>query len=181
MDEITEQMKKNPPLIVFNEIEIPQSASCKWIEEDMKDMPLCPDDIWIVSYPKAGTTWTQQIVKLINNNGEDDDVKIDESVLWVEAFNDKYRFDLDSYSSPRAFKSHFPYHLMPCGHVGCQAILQGGISMWQETLKMLQCPCTVIDKPSLVILKWSFFKCYIAGKFPFGDYFEQVAAQKKQK
>ena len=71
--------------------------------------------IWIVTYPKAGTTWTQQIVKLINNNGEDDDVNILKSVPWVEMFNDVYRYDLDSYPSPRAFKSHFPYHLMPCG------------------------------------------------------------------
>ena len=140
----------------------------------MKDIPLRPDDIWIVSYPKAGTTWTQQIVKLINNNGEDDDVKIDESIPWVEMFNDKYRFDLDSYSSPRAFKSHFPYHLMPCGLPSntpgryiyvARNPKDVAVSMYHHAQALVGFPK----------MEWDvFFELFIAGKFPFGDYFEHV-------
>ena len=175
MDEIAKQTKKNPPLIVFNELVLPPlNSSRKWIEEDMKDIPLRPDDIWIVSYPKAGTTWTQQIVKLINNNGEDDDVKIDESIPWVEMFNDKYRFDLDSYSSPRAFKSHFPYHLMPCGLPSntpgryiyvARNPKDVAVSMYHHAQALVGFPK----------MEWDvFFELFIAGKFPFGDYFEHV-------
>ena len=45
----------------------------------------CPDDGWVVTYPKCGTTWTQQIVRLIRNNGVQDDVRITTAVLWLEA------------------------------------------------------------------------------------------------
>ena len=47
-------------------------------------LSLEPSDVWIVTYPKAGTTWSQQIVKLIRNGGESDDKTIDVSVPWLE-------------------------------------------------------------------------------------------------
>ena len=99
----------------------PPYISRSWVEEGMKNMALHPDDIWVVSYPKSGTTWTQQIVKLINSQGIDDDRNLDESFPWVEGFNNDpilnyyYTHDVDGYPSPRTFKSHFPYDLMPCG------------------------------------------------------------------
>ena len=87
--------------------------------ESMKDtVKLRPDDIWVVTYPKSGTTWTQQIVRLIINGGKDDDTKITDAVPWVEGFTSipaigfKYHVDIKKMASPRAFKSHFPYGMM---------------------------------------------------------------------
>ena len=57
------------------------------VVERMKHSELYPDDVWIVTYPKSGTTWTQQIVKLIRNRGEKDGEKITTSVPWIEAIN----------------------------------------------------------------------------------------------
>ena len=52
---------------------------------EMKDFPLRPGDIFIDTFPKPGTTWTRQIVRLILNNGEDDGKTLNESVPWLAA------------------------------------------------------------------------------------------------
>ncbi len=80
----------------------------------MKDIPLRPDDIWIVSYPKSGMAWTQQIVKLIKTNGEDDDVKIDESRSKCLMINIALILIATRFLGPlRA--TFLDHHLMPCG------------------------------------------------------------------
>ena len=50
----------------------------------LADFPLRADDVFIVTYPKSGTTWTQQIVKLIKNNGVDDGVQLPSTIPWLE-------------------------------------------------------------------------------------------------
>lgn len=35
--------------------------------ERIKDMTVYADDIWVLSFPKCGTTWTTEMVWLINN------------------------------------------------------------------------------------------------------------------
>ena len=50
----------------------------------LADFPLRDYDVFIVTYPKSGTTWTQLIVKLIKNNGVDDDVQLDSTIPWLE-------------------------------------------------------------------------------------------------
>ena len=41
--------------------------------DKLKSFQLYPDDVWVVTYPKCGTTWAQQIVRLIHNKGVQDD------------------------------------------------------------------------------------------------------------
>ena len=72
------------PYHVLNGLQVPLFVSQEMLDE-LKTFELYPDDIWIATYPKCGTTWTQQIVKLIRNRGEKDDVKISASVPWPEA------------------------------------------------------------------------------------------------
>ena len=42
------------------------------------------DDVFIATFPKSGTTWMQQIVKLIWNKGEEDGRDIDAALPWVD-------------------------------------------------------------------------------------------------
>ncbi len=56
-------------------------------EERMKrfsNFPLQSDDIFIVTYPRSGTTLTQQIVRLLRNKGIDDGTIIGKAVPWIE-------------------------------------------------------------------------------------------------
>lgn len=36
--------------------------------EDMKNFEVFEDDVWVISYPKCGTTWTQEMAWLLNQN-----------------------------------------------------------------------------------------------------------------
>lgn len=52
--------------------------------DKMKDLQLFPDDVWVATYPKSGTVWTSQIVRLIRNLGEKDERILPADVMWLE-------------------------------------------------------------------------------------------------
>ena len=92
--------------------------------EELKRFPLSPGDVFIVTYPRSGTTWMQQIVKLLRNGGQPNHVTLDRAIPWLEVLDsdfgklNEYTPDMATSSdvlSPRAFKSHLPYELVPGG------------------------------------------------------------------
>ena len=52
--------------------------------DELNDWTHLPDDVYMVTYPKAGTSWIQQIVKVIRNNGVDDGTLVHLSAPWLE-------------------------------------------------------------------------------------------------
>ena len=75
-----------------------------------------PDDVFIASFPKSGTTWTQQIVRLVYSRGliRDDDPSLHAIIPWLDDSEDLPDLsEVDAMASPRVFKSHNPYHLLP--------------------------------------------------------------------
>lgn len=83
-------------------------------------------DVFIVTPLGSGTTWMQQIVRLIQSKGEQESQIISDAVPWVEASSGVAfgRTESDGYATnviledmprPRAFKTHFPYELSACG------------------------------------------------------------------
>jgi len=76
-----------------------------------------PDDVFIASFPKSGTTWTQQIVRLVYSRGliRDSDPALHAIIPWLDDSEDLPDLSVvDTLTSPRVFKSHNPYHLLPC-------------------------------------------------------------------
>ncbi|KAL8176877.1 UNVERIFIED_CONTAM: hypothetical protein K2H54_039715 [Gekko kuhli] len=79
-----------------------------------------PDDLLIASYPKAGTTWTQEIVDLILAGGDVEKahwapVYIRIPFLEIGSFPD-FPSGVDllmGAPSPRVIKTHLPFQLLP--------------------------------------------------------------------
>uniref|UniRef100_A0A8C6I9C0 Sulfotransferase n=1 Tax=Mus spicilegus TaxID=10103 RepID=A0A8C6I9C0_MUSSI len=86
------------------------------IVKNMEDYEIQDDDIFIVTYPKSGTIWTQQILCLIcfesHRNGTENIATIDR----VPSFEyNLHKLDYAKMPSPRIFSSHLPYYLVPKG------------------------------------------------------------------
>ena len=52
--------------------------------DELQEWHVLPNDVYIVTYPKSGTTWAQQIVKLIRSGGVEDGVNVKDSIPWLE-------------------------------------------------------------------------------------------------
>ncbi|KAJ7374484.1 hypothetical protein OS493_004821 [Desmophyllum pertusum] len=69
------------------------------------------DDVFIVSYPKSGTTWVQEIVWQIYHNGAINSKRIEDRIPFMEeATNPKAsQPDIKTLPSPRLLKSHLSH------------------------------------------------------------------------
>ena len=83
-----------------------------------------PDDVWIVTHPKCGTTWTQEMtwqimhgvhLETANLNLYDRSPFFDFAMLkdMNKKDADKMFDDLEVHPSPRLIKTHYPFELLP--------------------------------------------------------------------
>lgn len=92
-------------------------------EDDLSNFNVKPDDIWVASYPKSGTTWCQEMVWLICNNFNYDMAKSQSlrtrfPFLEVSLIHDlpdgKNSFEMvKNMTSPRFIKTHLPVSMLP--------------------------------------------------------------------
>lgn len=78
------------------------------------DFTLRPDDIFIVTCPRSGTTWVQNILYQLTTDGDLDSFVLDEFSPYFEYPYDAER-DYEALPSPRCFKSHLSYRYMVKG------------------------------------------------------------------
>ena len=71
------------------------------------------DDKFIVSYPKCGSTWTQQIICLIINDGIIE--KSDRQYVANSLLEWKGKESLNTSLKPRVIKTHMSFGQMPYG------------------------------------------------------------------
>ncbi|NXS66031.1 ST3A1 sulfotransferase, partial [Pandion haliaetus] len=80
----------------------------------LEDFEVKDSDIFITTYPKSGTVWTQNILSLIIHEGHrngTENVATMDRIPWLE-----YRAKNKDYADlplPRVFATHLPYYLVP--------------------------------------------------------------------
>ena len=165
-------LKLHSTMHVLNGLIVPKFVEQKSLDK-LKDLRLRDDDVWIVTYPKAGTTWTQYIVYLIHNGGKDDGKRISDAVPWIETGSHKTSVTANDLTPPRAFKSHMPYERMPCGmpnSTPCKYIYVARNPKDLATSFFHQ--YHAYHDPDI---EWKeFFEYFLAGKVAFGDYFDHL-------
>ncbi|NXF36913.1 ST3A1 sulfotransferase, partial [Nyctibius bracteatus] len=80
----------------------------------LEDFEIKDSDIFITTYPKSGTVWTQNILSLIIHEGHrkgTENVKTVDRIPWLE-YNIQ-NVDYAALPLPRVFATHLPYYLVP--------------------------------------------------------------------
>ncbi|XP_007957282.1 amine sulfotransferase-like [Orycteropus afer afer] len=84
--------------------------------ENLEDFEIRDDDVFIITYPKSGTIWTQQILSLIYFEEHRNRTAIVETIDRAPFLEYNIRkVDFLKQPSPRLFSSHIPYYLAPNG------------------------------------------------------------------
>src|SRR6266700_582516 len=86
-----------------------------------------PTDIFIVSYPKSGTTWMQMIVYQLLTDGNMNIPHISSFIPHLEAGVSPER--LAARPDPRILKSHLPYRQIPKGNGKYIYLLRNGLDV----------------------------------------------------
>ncbi|XP_072264899.1 amine sulfotransferase-like [Pyxicephalus adspersus] len=84
--------------------------------DSLQNFKIRDDDVFLITFPKSGTTWTQQILCLICYEGHRKGTeKIDttERMPWFESQTLNPVSDLNSLPSPRLFVSHLSETFVP--------------------------------------------------------------------
>jgi hypothetical protein len=131
-----------------------------------------PDDIFIVTYPKSGTTWLQMIVYQLATDGAMDFAHIDQVSPFLEiSMIPRRRKISDLRTTPRVVKSHLSYGEIPKGPgryiCGVRSGLDVAVSYYYHARNYAAGP----EQGSL----GEFFGRFMAGRVPYGSWFEHVA------
>ncbi|XP_011302984.1 sulfotransferase 1C4-like [Fopius arisanus] len=119
--------------ITVKGVRLPENFSK--FRDEIENFEIRDDDVWVCSFPKAGTTWTQEMVWCLGNDLDFEGAKADlfqrfpffeiAAVLDYSAFRRKNPDDKSkkhamtslefcrTRASPRFIKTHLPFHLLP--------------------------------------------------------------------
>jgi sulfotransferase family protein len=126
-----------------------------------------PDDIFIVTYPRSGTTWMQMILYQLATDGNMNLSHISQFCPFLERVFTKRGITL--LPSPRVFKTHLTYRWIPKSHGKYIYVARDGrdvaVSYFHFYKTYHNYEGTFAD----------FFKKFISGKVQYGSWFDHVS------
>ncbi|GFV07641.1 sulfotransferase 1C4 [Trichonephila clavipes] len=167
---MTVEAQKRPRYAILNGILYPEMFSLKCFKEALDYKPQ-PDDVFINTYPKCGSTWMQNVVLYIFRKGKELDHPTE--FLRAAPFIDILGMEgINSMPRPGAFKTHLPYSHLPYSSEAKYIFVARNpkdccVSLFHHTR----------NKPGFEY--WDgefneFFELFIAGQVEYNDYFDHL-------
>ncbi|KAM9817386.1 sulfotransferase 2B1-like [Neosynchiropus ocellatus] len=135
-----------------------------------------PDDILIVTYPKSGTTWMQEVVPLIMSGGDPASVETLpnwDRVPWLEEMR-ACILNLEERPSPRIFATHFHYNMMPKSFLEVRPkviyVLRNPKDVFTSSFNYYGMASYLVDPGT----KTEFLQKFLDGQIMFGSWFDHV-------
>ena len=131
-----------------------------------------PNDIYIVSYPRSGTTWLQMILYQLTTDGNMDFDHITEFVPFFERALSLGQ-NLNALKSPRVFKTHSTYRQVPKGPFKYIYVARNGRDVLTSYFHFHKSHLGFKGTPD------DFLQAFVRGKLGYGSWFQHVAEWKK--
>ena len=139
----------------------------RWFRLSRLDYVPRADDVFIVTYPRSGTTWMQMILYQLTSDGSTDIPHIAEYCPWFER-SLRSRLGFETRPSPRVFKSHLRYRQIPKGPGKYVYVARDGkdvaVSCYHHYRNYNGYEGTFAE----------FFAQFLRGKVEFGSWFQHV-------
>ena len=130
------------------------------------------DDIFIVTYPRSGTTWMQMILYQLASGGNMDFTHICQVAPWFErviSFHVMTGQDIEAMPSPRIFKTHLTYQWIPKGQCKYIYVVRNGKDVAVSYYHFYRSHLGFKGDFS------EFFDHFIQGQVQFGSWFDHVS------
>jgi hypothetical protein len=139
------------------------------IQEKIRELQFVPrpDDVFIVTYPRSGTTWMQMILYQLTTDGNMDFPHIAEYCPWFEK-SLRAATAFETRPSPRLFKTHLPYRKVPKGPCKYIYVARNGRDVAVSYYHLYR------TYNSFEGGFEQFFNLFVQGKTAFGCWYEHV-------
>jgi hypothetical protein len=127
-----------------------------------------PDDVYLASYARSGTTWLQMILYQLTTDGNMDFEHITLPIPYFERALSQGR-DLNQMPSPRVFKTHFRYHRLPKGSYKRIYIARNGKDV------LVSCYYFFLAHSTFRGSFDEYFQKFMIGNVPPGSWFRHVS------
>ncbi len=131
-----------------------------------------PDDVFLVSYPRSGTTWMQMVLYQLTTEGRMDFDHIGQKVPWYErslAVGAARAADFEDLPAPRVFKSHLLPRWLP-GPARFIYIQRDGLDVAMSYYHLYKSHLGYRGRVD------DFFERFLAGRVQYKSWFAHVAA-----